>query len=121
MADDSINATLVIDAPAEAIFAVLTNPAQHAAIDGTGWVCASVDSTSLTAAGQIFWMSMYHPNRPGRELPDGQPGPGIRPAERHFLGDRLRPRRRYPALRRLVLALRPDAGRSLEDLGHALL
>ena len=64
MADDSISATMVIDAPAEAIFAVLTDPAQHAAIDGTGWVCASVDSKPLTAAGQIFWMSMYHPNHP---------------------------------------------------------
>jgi uncharacterized protein YndB with AHSA1/START domain len=64
MADDSVRATTVINAPAEAIFAVLTDPAKHAAIDGTGWVCEDVDSKPLTAAGQIFRMSMYHPNHP---------------------------------------------------------
>jgi uncharacterized protein YndB with AHSA1/START domain len=64
MADDRVCATAVINAPAEAIFAVLTDPAKHAAIDGTGWVCDDVDSEPLTAAGQIFRMSMYHPNHP---------------------------------------------------------
>lgn len=64
MAGDRVSATTVINAPAEAIFAVLTDPAKHAAIDGTGWVCDIVDSKLLTAAGQIFRMSMYHPNHP---------------------------------------------------------
>src|SRR6476620_2581614 len=64
MADDSVSATIVINAPAAAIFAVLADPAQHAAIDGTGWVCDTVDSKPLTAAGQIFRMSMYHPQHP---------------------------------------------------------
>src|SRR5207302_2931856 len=64
MADDSVSASTVINAPAEAIFAVLADPAQHAAIDGTGWVCEPLDGTPLTAAGQIFRMSMYHPNHP---------------------------------------------------------
>jgi uncharacterized protein YndB with AHSA1/START domain len=64
MADDSVTATRVINAPAEAIFAVLADPAQHAAIDGTGRVRETFDSTPLTAAGQIFRMSMYHENHP---------------------------------------------------------
>jgi uncharacterized protein YndB with AHSA1/START domain len=64
MADDRVSATMVINAPAEAIFAVLTDPTKHAAIDGTGWVCDTVGSEPLTAAGQIFRMSMYHPNHP---------------------------------------------------------
>ena len=64
MADDSVSATTVVNTAAEAIFAVLTDPAKHAAIDGTGWVCETLDSTPLTAAGQIFRMSMYHPNHP---------------------------------------------------------
>ena len=64
MADDRISATTVINAPVEAIFAFLTDPAKHATIDGTGWVCETVDSKPLTAAGQIFRMSMYHPNHP---------------------------------------------------------
>jgi hypothetical protein len=66
VADDSVSATTVISAPAEAIFAVLADPAQHAAIDGTGWVREALDSKPLTAAGQIFRMSMYHPNHPDR-------------------------------------------------------
>ena len=64
MADDRVSATTVINAPPEAIFAVLADPTKHAAIDGTGWVRASRDSQLLTAAGQIFRMSMYHPNHP---------------------------------------------------------
>jgi hypothetical protein len=36
----------------------------HAAIDGTGWVRETLDSKPLSAAGQIFRMSMYHPNHP---------------------------------------------------------
>ena len=64
MADDSLTASTVINAPAEAVFAVLTDPAKHAALDGTGWVCDTVDNKPLTAAGQIFRMSMYHPNHP---------------------------------------------------------
>ena len=64
MADDTLSATTVMNAPAEAIFAVLADPAQHAAIDGTGWVREAPDSKPVTAAGQVFRMSMYHPNHP---------------------------------------------------------
>ena len=64
MPDDRVSATTVINAPADAIFAVLADPAMHPAIDGTGWVRETVERTPLTAAGQIFRMSMYHPNHP---------------------------------------------------------
>ncbi|MBV9280995.1 MAG: SRPBCC family protein [Chloroflexi bacterium] len=64
MAHDRVSATMVVSASADSIFAVLADPAQHAAIDGTGWVSESLDSTPLTAAGQIFRMAMYHPNHP---------------------------------------------------------
>ena len=64
MPDDTVSATRVINAPAEAVFAVLADPAKHAAIDGTGWVCEPQDSTPLTAAGQVFRMGMYHPGHP---------------------------------------------------------
>ncbi len=66
MAGDSISATEVISAPAEVLFAFLADPANHAAIDGTGWVRGTLDSKPLTASGQIFRMSMYHPNHPDR-------------------------------------------------------
>src|SRR5437588_6374178 len=50
MADDCVSATTVINAPAEAIFAVLADPAKHAAIDGTGWVRETLDSKPLSAS-----------------------------------------------------------------------
>ena len=55
---------MVINAAAEAIFAVLADPAQHAAIDGTGWVRETRDSTPLSTAGQVFRISMFHPGHP---------------------------------------------------------
>ena len=64
MAEDQVNATIVIDAPAATIFDVLTDPAAHAAIDGTGWVREAIDSEPLAAAGQMFRMSMFHPDHP---------------------------------------------------------
>lgn len=64
MAVDSVSAIMVINAPAESVFAVLADPAKHAAIDGTGWVCQSLDLEPLTGAGQVFRMTMYHPNHP---------------------------------------------------------
>jgi uncharacterized protein YndB with AHSA1/START domain len=64
MADDTVSATTLIDASAQAVFAVLCDPARHAAIDGTGWVVEALDSEPLRAAGQIFRMRMYHPNHP---------------------------------------------------------
>jgi len=64
MADENVSATKVIDAPAEAVFAVLVDPASHAAIDGTGWVCDPVDRQLLTSSGQIFRMAMFHPQHP---------------------------------------------------------
>jgi hypothetical protein len=64
VADDRVCATVVINASAETIFAVLADPAKHGAIDGTGWVRGAVDSEPLTAAGQTFRMSMYHPGHP---------------------------------------------------------
>ena len=64
MADECASATTVIDAPANVIFGVLADPAKHAAIDGTGWVCESLDREPLTESGQTFRMAMYHDNHP---------------------------------------------------------
>jgi uncharacterized protein YndB with AHSA1/START domain len=64
VADDTVSATMIIDAPVEAVFAILADPARHPAIDGTGWVRESQDSQPLTAAGQVFRIEMYHPNHP---------------------------------------------------------
>jgi hypothetical protein len=64
VASETVSAKISIKAPAEAIFAVLIDPAKHAAIDGTGWVRDPLDRQLLTASGQIFRMAMYHANHP---------------------------------------------------------
>ena len=67
MAGECISVTTVIDASAEAVFAVLADPAQHVTIDGTGWVREAVDRQPLVGPGQIFRMAMYHENHPDRD------------------------------------------------------
>src|SRR5512144_2041658 len=120
VADDRI-APETIDAPAEAIFALLADPANHAAIDGTGWVRESLDSEPLTAAGQIFRMAMYHPNHP-----DG----GYQIANLVQVLDRpnaiswkpgIRRRRRQPEFWRLGVALRSRADRTPQHRRHPAL
>jgi hypothetical protein len=64
VANETIGASITIKAGAEVIFAVLIDPATHAAIDGTGWVRDPVDRQLLTASGQIFRMAMYHAGHP---------------------------------------------------------
>ncbi len=61
---ETIRASINIKAPAAAIFAVLADPASHAAIDGTGWVRDPLDRQSLTASGQVFRMAMHHSDHP---------------------------------------------------------
>jgi uncharacterized protein YndB with AHSA1/START domain len=64
VAEESVSATLTVAVPAERVFAVLADPATHAAIDGTGWVQEAADRVPLTEAGQIFRMDMYHSGHP---------------------------------------------------------
>jgi hypothetical protein len=64
MTEETVSARTTISASAETVFAVLADPSRHPAIDGTGWVCESLDGQRLTGSGQIFRMAMYHPNHP---------------------------------------------------------
>ena len=57
--EQNVSASRLIDAPAEAIFAVLANPARHAEIDGSGTVRGSrQDSPELLKMGSKFGMKM---------------------------------------------------------------
>jgi uncharacterized protein YndB with AHSA1/START domain len=67
MTTEALSVTTTVPAPADAVFMVLADPASHAAIDGTGWVCEPLDDERLTTPGQVFRMNMYHPDHP-----DGQ-------------------------------------------------
>lgn len=64
MTSECVSATTLIEAAAEVVFAVLTNPARHAAIDGTGWVGEAIDSQPIKKSGQVFRMIMFHPLHP---------------------------------------------------------
>lgn len=66
MTEETVSASTTISASAETVFAVLADPSRHAAIDGTGWVCDSLDGQRLTGPGQIFRMAMYHDNHPDK-------------------------------------------------------
>jgi uncharacterized protein YndB with AHSA1/START domain len=66
MQNETLSAAVTIKAPAETVFAVLADPAQHAAIDGTGWVREALDGERLTGQGQIFRMAMYHDKHPDK-------------------------------------------------------
>jgi hypothetical protein len=61
---ENVSATLTVAVPAATVFAVLTDPAAHCAIDGTGWVQEPVDRAPLAEVGQIFRMGMYHRGHP---------------------------------------------------------
>ena len=65
MGAEALSAAATVHAVPDVVFAVLVDPASHAAIDGTGWVCEPLDTERLTRAGQVFRMAMYHPQHPG--------------------------------------------------------
>lgn len=61
---EMVGARATIGASVARVFAVLTEPGRHAAIDGTGWVREALDPEPITASGQVFRMTMFHPSHP---------------------------------------------------------
>lgn len=53
-----VEATGRISAPASKVFAIVSSPAGHAAIDGSGMIEAPINPTKLTAVGDTFDMDM---------------------------------------------------------------
>ncbi len=64
MTEEHVSVSATVNAPVDAVFGVLADPTTHEAIDGTGWVRASLDGKPLTEVGQIFRMVMHHDNHP---------------------------------------------------------
>ncbi|MFB9313757.1 SRPBCC family protein [Nocardioides plantarum] len=59
MTDDKrITVSRTIDAPTTAVFDVLSNPARHAELDGSGFVIGDDRSDRITGTGQKFTMNM---------------------------------------------------------------
>lgn len=71
-----------VPAPAAEVFALLSDPARHAEIDGSGMVRAAQDGHPVAAVGDVFTMHMH---REGRAEPDYT-------TDNHVL--RLKPNRR---------------------------
>ena len=63
------------------MFALLADPAAHAAIDGTGWVRRPLkEGARITAEGEVFDMAMYHPQHPDEDYEIANRGsPSSRP------------------------------------------
>ncbi len=58
MSVDRVSATRRIAAPASNLFAIVSNPAGHVEIDGSGMLEATPDTGPITAVGQTFDMDM---------------------------------------------------------------
>ncbi len=58
MTTDRQSTSLRVAAPPAAIFALLTDPATHATIDGSGMVEAAIDAKPVAAVGDTFDMDM---------------------------------------------------------------
>jgi len=59
MTDKLISATTTVEAPPHLVFAILTDPRQHARIDGSGSVGAVIDAPErLAAKGDTFTVHM---------------------------------------------------------------
>jgi uncharacterized protein YndB with AHSA1/START domain len=67
MADSetSITVSRSIDASAKALFEILTLPARHAELDGSGFVRSDDHTDRITANGQTFRMNMSGPHMGG--------------------------------------------------------
>lgn len=59
MSETTVSAARTIDAPAEEIFTILSNPERHAEIDGSGMVQSDDKTDRITEAGQKFTMNMH--------------------------------------------------------------
>ena len=112
---ENVSATLTVAGPATRVFAVLADPTTHAAIDGTGWVQEAADRAPLTEVGQIFRMDMYHADHPDGDYQVVNQVQVLDPP--HAIGwlTGTGDGRRSPGVRRLDLALRPGAARSVRD------
>lgn len=60
MADGYVSVSRRIEVPAERLFALLANPANHPLIDGSGMVREPVAAVTLSGTGDRFRMNMHH-------------------------------------------------------------
>ncbi len=91
MSDKLISATTTIDAPPEVVFAIVSNPHQHARIDGSGSVRNLIEGPDHVTKGDTFHVSMKLfglPYKITNKVVEYEPARRI--AWRHFGGHRWR-------------------------------
>jgi uncharacterized protein YndB with AHSA1/START domain len=60
MADGFLAVTRRVEVPADELFALVADPANHPLIDGSGMVRETVPAARLAAVGDAFVMNMHH-------------------------------------------------------------
>ena len=60
MADGFVSVSRRIEAPAERLFALIADSANHPLIDGSGMVREPAPTVALSGTGDVFWMNMHH-------------------------------------------------------------
>ncbi|WP_312718725.1 SRPBCC family protein [Mobilicoccus sp.] len=66
MSDDKkITVSRTIDASPQEVWAVISNPARHREIDGSGQIVSDEKTDRITANGQVFTMNMNAPHMGG--------------------------------------------------------
>ena len=60
MNEPSVFESRDIDAPASRIFSILSDPAMHPEVDGTGMLRSAVDNGPVTGIGDVFNIEMVH-------------------------------------------------------------
>ena len=60
MADGYVSVSRHIEVPADRLFALLADPANHQLIDGSGMVREPVTAVTLSGTGDTFRMNMHH-------------------------------------------------------------
>ncbi len=60
MIQPSVSESRDIDAPAARIFSVLSDPAMHPQVDGTGMLRSAVDNRRVSKVGDVFNIEMVH-------------------------------------------------------------
>ena len=68
--DTRITVSRSIDASASEIFDVLTLPARHKELDGSGFIVSDDRTDRITATGQVFTMNMQGPHMGGEYQTD---------------------------------------------------
>lgn len=60
MLPPSVTESRDIDAPADRIFSVVSDPAMHPAVDGSGMLRSAADNKPVAQVGDVFYINMVH-------------------------------------------------------------